>query len=276
MKNKILLAKMTTYEVAEQLKESDIAVLCVGAIEQHGPALPLDTDTFNCYEVAKRACEVVADDVKPVLLPPIWTGFSWLHMDFPGTITLKENTLIDVIVQVCKSLIHHGFRKIVLLQGHGGNKGVVRSARYILKIETDAFVIDTRAGALAKTAGIEIPSKKEYHSGFGELSMYLYLGEDAKFDKRLKEIPEMPAPEYFDVFGREGSTGSVRASAGVPIRIKEWTNSGVWGDPTEASRESGEKLVNGMVEGLAIFLRRLKATPLEELIPSLKEKKFQF
>ena len=260
---------MTTYEVEERLKESDIAVLCVGAIEQHGPALPLDTDAFNCYEVAKLGCEKVADDVKPVLLPPIWTGFSWHHMDFPGSITLKESTLIDVIVEVCKSLIHHGFKKIVILQGHGGNKGVIRSARYRLKIETDAFVVATSSGALARVAGIELPGKPEYHAGFSELSTYLYLSEDAKVDKKLKEIPNMVLPEYFDVYGG-------RSRADIAIRFREWTESGAWGDSLEASKEAGERIVNAASEGLAVFLRKLKDTPMDKLLPPMAKKKFTF
>lgn len=79
----------------------------------------------------------------------------------------------------------------------------------------------------------------------------------------------MTLPEYFDVYGTS-------APAGIPIRFKEWTSSGAWGDPTEASKEAGEKMVNAMVEGLAIFLRKLKSTPMEELIPPIDGKKFTF
>ena len=106
---KYLLAKMTWQEVADRLKKGyNIAIVPVGAFEQHGPMLPLDTDTYNVYNLILKAVEKVFKEVKPVVVPPLWCSYSWHFMDFPGTITLKEETFAEVLVQVCKSMIHHG------------------------------------------------------------------------------------------------------------------------------------------------------------------------
>src|SRR3954447_26999723 len=88
-----------------------------GAVEQHGPHLPLDTDSFSAFAIAVRAAALV-ERFPALVLPPIWWGLSPYWMVFPGTLTLRPETLLDVIEDLSRSVAQHGFRKLVILNGH--------------------------------------------------------------------------------------------------------------------------------------------------------------
>lgn len=256
----VLLAKMTWQDVRERLEAGyDIAIVPTGSIEQHGPMLPLDTDIYNCYEITKRAAEKVAEEVKPIVTPPIWSGFSYTHMDFPGTITLKEETFARVVTEVCESLIHHGFKKVVIINGHGANTAALHNARYRTKIKTDAFI----AVADWWTFGWEMIRKTFerpiFHADDWETSVSLALGNDVEMERAVDEVPMMPLPKYIKL-DLTASPPKVH----FPLRMKEWSKSGVWGYPTKASKEKGEKCVEAAVNGLAEFLRDLKDLKWEE------------
>jgi creatinine amidohydrolase/Fe(II)-dependent formamide hydrolase-like protein len=106
-------------EIAEAAREGAVVIVPMGAIEQHGPHLPLNTDIYDALAIAQRAAELVEEF--PVLVaPPIWWGLSNEHMDLPGTINVRLETLTAVVSDVCHSIHAHGFDKIVLLSGHGG------------------------------------------------------------------------------------------------------------------------------------------------------------
>ena len=113
------LADLHWPEVTRLEKESIVAVVPVGSMEQHGPHLPFQVDVF----ISSRLAEDVEKRIPEILLlPPIWTGVSAHHMDFPGTITIRARVFMDLLHDICASLHHHGIRRIVLLNGHGGNR----------------------------------------------------------------------------------------------------------------------------------------------------------
>src|SRR5262245_33255696 len=117
--NKYLLGEMTWMECREVIGEGRLAVLPAGIIEQHGPQLPLDTDIFIANEISIRAAARVPDKV--VVVPPIVHGHSPHHMDFPGTLTVDPRHMLDYVLDVTMSLAYHGFKKILIVNGHGSN-----------------------------------------------------------------------------------------------------------------------------------------------------------
>ena len=159
-----MLAKMTWPEVEDRLKESDIAIVPVGSTEQHGPALPLDNDHFAAIQIAKMVAEKIWDDVKVVVTPPIVFGYSPHHMGFKGTITLRESTLSDVIIDVCTSLASHGFKKIVLINGHGGNTTAIGNALHSLHENIDAKVFNIDWWTVASDKILEVATRPVYHA----------------------------------------------------------------------------------------------------------------
>ena len=115
-------------ELRQRAAEDAMVIVPVGSLEQHGPHLPVEVDSMLGETVALRAAELIAEHESVVVLPCIWTGLSEHHMSFGGTITLDFETFFNVIRCVCQSLVRHGFKRIVLLNGHGGNDNAMRVA----------------------------------------------------------------------------------------------------------------------------------------------------
>lgn len=130
------LTDLTWPEVAEAVREGAVVVVPVGATEQHGRHLPLEVDWRLAGAVAEEAARLAREQGVPVLVtPPLWTGYSPHHMDFAGSITLDASVFLGLVGCVVRSLWHHGFRKILLLNGHGGNIHLLRSAVMQLRFE---------------------------------------------------------------------------------------------------------------------------------------------
>ncbi len=107
-------------EIKSVLERDTVALLSVGSTEQHGPHLPVDNDHYTSYELSKLAAERVKGRISVVVCPPLPFGISPHHMDFPGTVSLRTQTFIDVIEDSVHSLLHHGFKHVVIINGHGG------------------------------------------------------------------------------------------------------------------------------------------------------------
>src|SRR5882724_4626100 len=115
-------------QLREKAKEDAIVIVPVGSLEQHGPHLPVEIDSLLGEAVALRTARLVAETETVVVLPMLWTGLSEHHMSFGGTVTLDGDTFFNMIRCVCQSVVRHGFRRIVLLNGHGGNDNALRVA----------------------------------------------------------------------------------------------------------------------------------------------------
>ncbi|MBU0847720.1 creatininase family protein, partial [Patescibacteria group bacterium] len=124
MKIETLSYKLTWPEVEDYLKTNDVILFPTGSTEQHGKHIAEDNDAFTAYEIAKR----VAERTGVLVAPTMPFGNSIHHMKFPGTMTLTFDTLVDVYKEVCESLISHGFKKIVIMNGHGGNTNAIAQA----------------------------------------------------------------------------------------------------------------------------------------------------
>jgi creatinine amidohydrolase len=134
------LADLSFVDIQEYLKHKDVVLVPMASTEQHGPHLPLWTDTITAMEVSRRVCEMIG----VLRTPPIWMGYSPQHMHGPGqgrgTITLRSSTLLAVMYDVARSLIHHGFNRIIFINGHGSNIKVVDPVLRKLRYETGALI----------------------------------------------------------------------------------------------------------------------------------------
>jgi len=253
MSNEILLSKMTWLEVKNRLKETNIAIIPIGSIEQHGPALPLDTDTCIAYMVAKKVAEKTAKDIKPIVTPPIYFGFSDHHMNFPGTISISEDTLSNLITDVCKSLAHHGFKKMVIINGHGGNHAAIHMAMYRLKKEMKIFIALVDIFNIVADVAKNIIQSPIYHADDFETSIMMALEQNVRKEKLIKEVANTKIPKFIKI-DFLASPPSIK----IPVYLKEFTESGIIGDPTKASKEKGEKILEAIIERLVDFLKELK------------------
>ncbi|MFP3951509.1 MAG: creatininase family protein [Candidatus Bathyarchaeia archaeon] len=246
---KTLLSKLTRPEVEEYLEENDLILFPVGSLEQHGKHLAMDNDAFSAMEIAKRVAEKTGVLVAPVM--PF--GYSKHHMNFAGTITLKSQTLVDVYKQVCKSLIQHGFKKIVIMNGHGGNTNWISQAiREILKetgVRVYSLMIFNSEGGFGSEALDDITQEGGGHACEMETSFSTYLGQRALMD----QAEDWREPKSWTEFTRK-----YKDKVSTARDFHEYTEIGSLGESTKATKEKGEKLVKAVIKDISNFVMDLK------------------
>lgn len=258
--SEVWLGRMTWPEVEERLKETDVALLPTGAIEQHGPHLPLETDIAIAEALAVRIAEAVAQDVKAVVAPSLPIGASAASMNFPGSLTLDELTLLDLWEQAAKGLIHHGFTKVIVVNGHGGNRAMLSTLMRRIQRQTGAFMAMMMSIAVSPDLvkqSIEAESGQWGHAGEIETSLALALGLRVEMDRAVNEVLEVQEElsDYWPFNDRK-----------VPIPFTEphddWEAAGwqgVLGDARQASLEKGERLRDAAVKIGADLVRNAHA-----------------
>ena len=229
---KVLWEEMRRPEFEKLAKANAVVVIPVASIEQHGNHLPVNTDTNCCFTIAQRAAQSI-DEFPVLVLPPIWTGYSPHHMAYPGTITLKYHTFLELLTQVVVSVHAHGFKKILILNGHGGNSAIVAALHIKLAAEEGIPSLSyTYWNMPSVPEEMKIVSQSDKgsigHAGEIETSLQLYL-----------------QPELVDI--------------GSAIRVP-----GLMGDPSTGSCEKGERIVNAAVNALVKILRDYHSGELED------------
>ena len=266
------LPHMTVPEVQELLSRSDMVVIPVASLEQHGLHLPIGTDYLNGVERAKLIAQRVDVLVAPILLP----GQSPYHMGFEGTITLPSTLIQEVYVEATKSLIRHGFKRFLFLNAHGGNAAITRFIVDRVNQETEGIAVDLGAVSGPFRSRVTAPDDPgaepvvfDRHGGTGETSSSMYLipelvDLDAARPAELTLPPHMEAmlPEVVDgdptalaVFLAEGLKDESTAKG---TSAAEMSTTGVWGlrDPRESSAERGRAETESVVAAAVAFIER--------------------
>lgn len=216
---------------SELNKDEIYAMLPIGAIEQHGPHMPVGTDDLIIEYVVRRLTK--DERVKPevYVLPPLHYGLSPEHMDLSGTITLRSSTIKAIVEDILSCLKQHGWKKLIILNSHGGNKPFLHGLAQEWKRHCglDVYVVDTRHTIFNNYARsvLETAPELEVHAGEDETSQMLY------------EYPELVHMEELSAF-----SGRVER---LPRRRDSWFTAevdpnGIVGAPHLASGEKGEKL----------------------------------
>jgi creatinine amidohydrolase len=247
------LAELSSPELRALLSETDEVIIPVGATEQHGPHLPLCTDSINIQAVAEDAARIE----RVLVAPTVVYGVSDNHLAFSGTISVRPQTLSALLVDVGTSLLRHGFRRLLLLNGHGGNYDAMSiAANKLRKSHPDALIALTDVVSFIYD-GYEPASKIIYHADEGETAHTLAVAPDlVRMDRAVKEV----SPSFNDYYQRyyvPGGEMTGRVSYGVPP-TDSLSSTGVMGDPTLATREAGEQMHAVAVAGLRGIVQDLK------------------
>jgi creatinine amidohydrolase len=247
------LAGKTWPEVEKHLETNNIVIVPIGSIEQHGPALPLNNDSYVAQSLAELVAERAWASTKVLVAPAIHFGYSPHHMAFTGTITLQESTLVHVIQDVCTSLSKHGFRKIVLLNGHGGNETAISMALHYLRDSIEAKVFNIDWWSFASDKLPEIVSGPLYHACEGETSVSWHLGQRVLEELRVDEpgrklIPGFVEPDMF----------ATPPKVSMAYNMKDVTESGVVGYSTKATKEKGATIVKIVVDRILEFIGQIE------------------
>ncbi len=207
-----------------------------GAVEQHGPHLPLATDSIFVDEIVNEVLNLIPKDKPLKRFPTQYVGFSPEHLGFDGTITLSSNLLINLIVEVGKQLSEIGFERLILLNGHGGQISLLNTAaRELKKIAPGLSVfpcflwsgVDGLSDLISK-------SELEYglHASLAETSLMLKLKPELVGDERPFEGMDSQIPKGW----------SLEGNAPIAWVTKDLSNSGVIGDSRGANEELGNAL----------------------------------
>jgi creatinine amidohydrolase len=271
-KVKNYLPHMTWPEVRDLLLRTDMAVIPVPSLEQHGFHAPIGTDYFSGVERAKLIAQRTDVLVAPILL----AGQSPYHMEFPGTIALSSETIQRVYVEAAQSLIRHGFKRILFLNSHAGNQYITRYVVDRINQETEAVAVDLSDGVAAMAPPAQVTAAREpqpfdRHGGVSETSGALYLFPTlVALDQAAPATLTMPS--HLSRMAPQVAAGDPAASliffaeglkpkeTGKQTSAAEMSTTGAWSerDPRDATAEQGRRATERFVDAAVRFIERWK------------------
>ena len=254
--------ELTWPEMRDAIARQPVVLLPFGAVEDHGPHLPLNTDNVIveaiCLEVARRA------PGEMLVMPPVSYGLDEHHMDVPGSVSVDVQTLLAYVSDVATSAARHGFNHLLVVNGHGSNAPVADLAARQVVLRTGIV-----CGAMSPNAAID-PALAEpalsqlrrsgpggiAHAGEYETAMMLHLRPDlVQMDRAIREMGQLKL-EYFNWDHPEPNV----------LAWQDWWSrmsaSGVCGDPTVATAEFGRALFETTADNMIRFVREFRTLPL--------------
>lgn len=244
MKDQIYWEQLRSPQLKSLADANAIVVVPVGSIEQHGPHLPVKVDALLATEVARRAALKVQTHQPILVTPTVWCGLAEHHMDFCGTLTLDFETFHALLRNLCRSIRHHGFRRIFLLNGHGGNiaalnvicSELVRELEGLRVVSGTYWTLPEVAEKFAEILEVQ---QNVRHAGEAETSMMLALEPELVDQSILNQADGTPEIPFY--------------GSGVSrwVSFKEVSANGVIGSPSVATAAKGELLLEVASEGIA-------------------------
>jgi creatinine amidohydrolase len=245
------LADLSYVDIREYLKVKDSIIVPMASVEQHGPHLPLYTDTITAIEVSTR----IAEQIAMLHTPPIWMGYSPQHMHGPGegrgTITVRASTLSAIMYDVGRSLIHHGFNRIHFINGHGSNTKVVDPVLRKLRYETGALIsfinpwMENYVGILQGLMENPPEETPGWHASELETSQDMAYNRELvrmeRAEKTLAHVPEWLPRSFAKKDGMPDVEFEGYKYFRFPMDHHEFIESGTIGNPMRATVEKGEE-----------------------------------
>ena len=237
----------------EMAQNSAVVVIPFASMEQHGPHSPVVVDTLLCENVCRKAVEGLEN---VLLTRTVWTGTSHHHFEYPGTISLRLETYVALIKDIIRSVAHHGYKKIFVVNGHGGNVQPLQATLNDIGYDIELTIWMITYFHLGNEISAEIrksPVGGMAHSGEFETAMMLHLRPDlVNMDEAVDQINENPHPlgtrdmHYRGMLFRPVDFNRHRAPSGVA------------GMPSAATAENGAQYfeavsarLRGLIEELA-------------------------
>jgi creatinine amidohydrolase len=267
------LLDLSPPEIRAHLESDDTILIPLGACEMHGDHMPLGTDIYNAMEVSRRA----ADKAGTLIAPPIWSGYSPHHLREPergmGTITMRSTTLLAILHDTARCLIHHGFNRLIFVNGHTSNTKVTDPVFRNLRYETGALL------AMFKPYGerylgliedvMENPPEETpgWHASEQETSIMLaYEAANVHMDRAVDTRAH--APDWMpDAFAKEDGAADAEFKGHeyfyFPMEHNEFAPAGVIGNPKRATAEKGEEIFERFSTYLAEAVDEIRKIPVE-------------
>jgi creatinine amidohydrolase len=272
-KVKNFLPHMTSPEVRDLLTRSDMVIIPVPSLEQHGLHAPIGTDFYSGVERAK----LIAQRTDVLVAPVLFAGQSPYHMEFPGTIALSADTMQRVYFETAQSLIRHGFRRFLFMNSHTGNQYITRYVIDRVNQETEGVAVDLSDGVAAMAeprSPAETTGQRpalDRHSGVGETAGALYLFPSLVQLEKAQQ-PALTLPPHLAAMLPQVTAGDRVATliflaeglkpkeTGKKTSAAEMSATGVWSqrNPGEATAEQGRRETESYVDAAVKFIDRWK------------------
>jgi creatinine amidohydrolase len=252
------LAELSAADVADRCSDAAVAVLPIGAVEQHGPHLPLSTDLLVADELCRRVVDARGEELDLWLLPSLAYSKSNEHAWAPGTFWLSSTTMLHLLDDLARSLRLTPIRKLAVVNGHGGNSSLLDVACRDIRVHHGLLTFllhtvlppDQGGPASAHELGLGI------HGGEDETTLVLHLAPELVDMRRAERI----VPEWLTTYRHIGIGGPVRFG----WSSDDLSSTGVIGDPSQASPEKGAALFGGMVDTLGQQLAEVARFEFED------------
>jgi creatinine amidohydrolase len=222
-----------------------VVIVPVGSTEQHGPHLPTQVDSLLVHEIALRAARLAAATTPVVVAPTVWSGLAEHHMSLGGTLSLDLTTFFALLRCICRSLVRQKFRRILLLNGHGGNIAALTAVVNELAVEFGVPISATTYWPLASEAFARILERQKTvrHACEAETSMLLALSPELVDMSRIDDAVGPTERELTEIAGTE-AVHRWRS-------FKSRTRHGAIGDARTANADKGQKLLTAAAEAVA-------------------------
>jgi creatinine amidohydrolase len=246
-------------QLQEHLERGTLLILPVGTTEEHGPHLPVDTDARIAEAYGHGLARALLPEVPVLLLDTIRYGYSMKIMrQWPGTIVVRTRVFMDMIFDICRSLLEMGFSKLALLDCHGHHSGALNVVSRELCDACDRAVAILSPAALSRDEFNAIrrsPQGGAIHAGEWETSLLLHLSPEVVDLSRATDVDTMRY--HSDFIAGDNFLGRQR------VTWSTWylqdSQTGVYGDPTQATAETGAKILEAAIANGARFLREFYA-----------------
>ncbi len=237
-----LLEEMTWPDVEDYLQRDDRLILVVGSTEQHGRHMTFASDVWQPWEIARR----LSDRTGVIVAPPINYGMSLHHLGFPGSLSLRPDTLSQVMIDLLDSAYGHGFRRVLLLNGHGGNVAALQVA--LAEVLNELRGLDVRLRQWWHEPEVEAVLHEAYpgqwmaHADQGETSVVLAIRPDVVRLDRAQHSPDAPRVPFLTRYNF----------------LEHYPHGVIGGDPRQASADVGERVIVAAVAAYEELLRDWK------------------
>jgi len=247
----------TWKELRDLPTQRRVVLLPVGTTEDHGHHLPLDTDNFLVWSVCVETAKRIPNEV--LVMPLIPYGYNIHHIDFPGTICVAAEHFINFVADICKSIAYHGFKRILIVDGHGSNVPLLDVVARRVVLETDAlcgsFIYTNLITDVCRKIRESAHPGGMAHACELETSLFLYLAERRVRKSEIRKEINLPPSKYIFLDLVDGS----------PVQMMDWwstfSKTGVVGDPTLATKEKGKAMFDAVIERMVELVRDFRDRP---------------
>lgn len=245
----VLWSRMTAEALRAAAASDAIVLLPVASTEQHGPHLAVSVDTVLCGEVCRRTAMLVAKSRPIVVAPVVWMGLAEHHVAFGGTFTLSLPTYHALLRDLCRSILRAGFKKVLIVNGHGGNMAALTA------LTTD--LAQELAAPIATTSYWNLPHETGAYAALLETQTGVQHACEAETSMMMAAAPDLvDASRLSQAHGPGVAMGAALGSGLLRWRsFKELTPTGVRGDARKANAAKGEKLIDTAAELMAAELK---------------------